>query len=230
MPSYQAYLAKRQVTLTNSDNEGITYYAGDVLSEWELTDLIKSKIKEGVPYYCQSFEPLTEKEATLYRKKATATEGKRKAPDGQIVEPPWEDYIGLHPKDVIERMSHLSFDDVEKVRQYERAGQNRASIIEYVAPSEREPWHEYDSWSVRDIMEKFDILDTVQVQDAIVYECNHQKRAALIGYEPELEDNEIHIKSSLSAQDAPDEGEDGDSPDRELVGAGAASVDAGGQL
>src|SRR5580658_1903899 len=112
-----SFLVRRQVTLTNGDSEGGTYYAGEVLSDWELTDLIKSKIKEGVPYYTQNFEALTDAEATQYRKKATATEGKRKL-NGISVDPPWDDYIGLHPKEVIDRMQNLSYEDVERVRQY----------------------------------------------------------------------------------------------------------------
>jgi len=188
-----AYLCKKQVTLTNSDNEGFTHYAGDVLSDWEIPQHIKDKVKEGVPWYIQNFEALTDKEAELYRKKATATEGKRQAPNGQIVDPPWDDYIGLHPKEIIDRMKNLSFDDVERVRQYERAGINRSTIIEYVAPSEREPWHEYDNWGVRDILDKLDVLDPQTVQDVIVYELNHKKRPAVIEHSIEDEEIEPHI-------------------------------------
>lgn len=215
-----SYLCKKQVTFSNSDNEGGTYYAGEVLSDWELTDHIKSKIKSGVTYYTSNFEPLTIKEAELYRKKATATEGKRQAPNGQIVDPPWDDYIGLHPKEVIERMKDLGFDDVERVRQYERAGLERSSIIEYVAPSEREPWHEYESWSVRDIIDKLDILDPQTVQDVIVYEVNHRRRPAIIEYEAE-EDGFNEVPSGVDHAGVEDD-------DNELVSIGT-STDADGQ-
>jgi|ERR1700722_109857 len=225
MSDTKSYLCKKQVTLTNADNDSFTHYAGDVLSDWELTDHIKQKIKEGVTWYIDKFEVLTDKEAELYRKKATAAEGKRQAPGGQIVDPPWDDYIGLHPNEIIKRMKDLSFDDVEKVRQYERAGMNRPSIIEYVAPSEREPWHEYDSWSVRDILDKLDILDPQTVQDVIVYEMNHKKRPAVIEYIPEPEGDELDSTSPQTSSSPSDE-EDGDGA---LIGVGASSADAGGQ-
>lgn len=193
-----AYLIKKQTTVTNSDNEGKTHYAGDVVSDWELPDHIKNKVSEGVGWYTSTFEILTDREVEAYRKKATENEGKRQAPDGQIVDPPWDDFIGLHPKEVVKRMSDLSFNDVEKVRQYERAGLNRSSIIDYVAPSEREPWHEYDNWGVRDIVDKLEVLDPQTVQDVIVYEMNHRKRAAILTFEPEedgvIEDS--HDKAS----------------------------------
>jgi hypothetical protein len=180
-----SYLVKRNVTNSNDDNEGIVHYAGDVLSDWELKEHVKKQIQNGVSWYTQNYEILTPKEAELYRKKATATEGKRKAPDGQIVDPPWDDYIGLHPKDVVDRMKDLGFHDVEKVRQYERAGLNRPAIIDYVAPSEREPWYEYDNWGPRDILEKMEILDPQTVQDVIIYEMNHKQRPAILTFEPE---------------------------------------------
>lgn len=220
-----SYLVKRQVTLTNSDNEGKTHYAGDVLSDWELNDTVKKQLAAGVPWYTQNFEALTDKEVTSYRKKATSVEGKRTAPDGQVIDPPWDDFIGLHPKDVIDRMKNLSFNDVETVRQYERAGLNRASIIEYVAPSEREPWPDYENWSTREICEKLDILDPQTVQDVIVYEMNHRKRAAIITYEPE-EDGPILDTSPQISSSA--DGEDGDDPNKVPAGVGA-STEAGGQ-
>lgn len=220
-----SYLVKRHTTLSNSDNEGMTYIAGDVLSDWEVPDLVKNKIKEGVSWYMQNLEALTDKEAELYRKKATAVEGKRIAPDGQNVDPPWEDYIGLHPKEIIDRMKDLSFDDVEKVRQYERAGMNRAAIIEFVAPSEREPWHEYDNWAVRDTIEKMEILDPQTVQDVIVYELNHRRRAAIITYEVEEDTFQPSPQANLPTSE---EEESADS-EPEMAGVGAGSTDVGGQ-
>lgn len=201
-----SYLVKRNVTNTNDDNEGVIHYAGDVLSDWELKDHIKQKIKDGVSWYTQNYEILTPKEAELYRKRATATEGKREAPDGQIVDPPWDDYVGLHPKDVVDRMKDLGYNDVEKVRQYERAGLNRPSIIDYVAPSEREPWYEYDNWGPRDILEKMEILDPQTVQDVIIYEMNHKKRPAILTFEPE-----------------PDEYPEAQNASKEVVSVGASS-------
>jgi hypothetical protein len=211
------YLVKQAVTAANSEGDSVNHFARDVVSDWELTDHMKEQIKIGIPWYTQRFEPLTDREAEQYRIKATATEGKRTAPNGQIVDPPWQDYIGLHPKEIISRMSELSFDDVERVRQYERAGMNRDAIIEYVAPSEREPWQDYDNWSSRETTDKMDMLDDQSTQDIIVYEMNHKKRPAIIEYIKE----EIDETSPLLEENS-------DDPDKILAGVGA-SVGAGGQ-
>lgn len=180
-----SYLIKKQTTVTNGDNAGVIHYAGDVISEHDLPQLVREKISEGNYWYTQTFELLNEREAEKFRKKATAVEGKRKAPNGEIIDPPWDDYVGLHPKIVIDRMSNLSYEDAEKVRQYERAKLNRPVIIDYVTPSEREPWYDYDDSGVRDILEKLEILDPQSVQDVIVYEMNHKKRPAILEFEPE---------------------------------------------
>jgi|ERR1700722_1116165 len=220
----KSYLVKRNTTLSNDDNEGVNYFAGDVLSDWELPEHVKKKIADGHSWTTQIYEPLTPKEADAYRRKATANEGARNTSDGGTVDPPWEDYIGLHPKDVVDRMKSLSFNDVDKVRQYEKAGLNRESIMNYVAPSEREPWHEYDNWGPRDILEKMELLDPETVQDVIVYEMNHKKRPAILTFEPE-EDGDVEASPQTSS---PAGGEDGDDPDQELAGVGASSTDAGG--
>lgn len=179
------YLVKRNITISNDDNGGVTYYGGDVVSDHELPDHAKENIKKGVSWHITNFESLTDREAEIYRKKATAVEGKRQAPDGSIVDPPWDDFVGLHPKDVVDRMSKLSIDDAEKVRQYERAKLNRSLIIDYVSPSEREPWYEYDQCGPREILEKMDLLDPQAVQDVITYEMMHKKRPAILTFEPE---------------------------------------------
>lgn len=220
-----SYLVKVQTTGANMNGDVTTHFAGDVVSDWELSDHIKKQIKKGTPWYTNKFEPLTDKEAELYRVRATETEGKRTSPDGQVVDPPWKDYVGLHPKEVIDRMNDLAANDVEAVRQYERAGLDRTDIIEYVAPSEREPWNNYDDQNVREICDKLDILDPQMVQDVIVYEMNHRKRAAVIEYEPEPEDHEVE-QASPEGGASTTEGEPSDGEKLALAG---ASTDAGGQ-
>lgn len=197
------YFVKKNIVARNTDDEHNNFYPGDVISDWELNDHTKKKISEGVSWYTQSFEPLTDREAKNFRVKATEMSGKRTAPNGQIVEPPWPDFVGLHPKEVIERMGKLRFDEVEQVRQYERAGMNRESIIDYVAPSEREPFSGYSDMGVRDILEKMSILDDQAVQDIIVYEMHHSKRPAIIEFEPETyetqnDDTELVLPSGSS--------------------------------
>jgi hypothetical protein len=180
-----SYLVKKNTTASIEGVEGYTHFAGDVISELELPGHVRESIDKGVSWYTQTFEKLTEKEAEQLRKKATAVEGKRQAPNGQVIDPPWDDYIGLHPKEVIKRMETLSADDAEKVRQYERPGMNRETIINFVVPSEREPWNEYDQMATRDILDKLDILDPQSVQDTIVYELMHKKRPAILEFQPE---------------------------------------------
>lgn len=177
-----SYLVKIQTTAQDSAGEVNNYLPGAVLSDWELSDHIKKSIAGGHLHYTKIFEPLTDREAKNYRVKATALEGKRTAPNGQVVDPPFDDYIGLHPQDIIERMKKLKADEVEIIRQYERGGLNRDTIIDFVAPSEREPYEGYSDQGVRDILEKMDLLDEESCRDIILYEMNHGKRPAIIEY------------------------------------------------
>lgn len=179
------YLVRKQTTAFDSEGESQNYYPGTVLSDWELSEHIKKRIAEGIHWYTDTFEILTEREAKSNRVKATTIEGTRTAPNGQNVDPPFEDYVGLHPKEIIDRMKKMKFDEVEKVRQYERAGLNRNAVIEYIAPSEREPYNGYEAAGVRDILEKMEILDDDSVKDIIVYEMTHERRPAIIEFERE---------------------------------------------
>ena len=90
-----SFLVKVQTTAANENGETNTHFAGDVVSDWELSSHIRDEVMKGTPWYTSKFEPLTDKEAELYRVKATATEGKRTAPDGQEVDPPWRDFKKL---------------------------------------------------------------------------------------------------------------------------------------
>jgi hypothetical protein len=179
------YFVKKQTTAPSSEDEHNTFLPGEVISDWELSKHVKEQLKKGILWYTETYEPLTSKEAKNYRIKATTMEGKRTAPNGQIVEPPWEDYVGLHPKEIIERMSEMKFDEVESVRQYERGGMNRNNIIDYVAPSEREPFHGFEDMGVKEVLDKMDLLDEQAIQDIITFEMYHQKRPAIIEFEPE---------------------------------------------
>lgn len=184
------YLVKRNVTAPDSNGDTFNYRPGAVLSDFELNDHIKSKIREGDPWYTQRFEPLTEKEAKSFRIKATVLEGKRKAPNGQVVDPPWDDFIGLSPKEITDRMKNMKMEQVELVRQYERAGMNRSSIIHYTAPSEREPFTGFNDMGIRDVMDKMDLLDDNTNNEIMTYEMFHQKRPAIIEYTRENERTE----------------------------------------
>ena len=87
------FLIKRNVAATNVNGDSFVHMEGSVVSEWELSDLIREKIKEGSEHYRTSYEPLTSHEAHHYRVKATSAEGPRNL-DGEVVKPPWDDEAG----------------------------------------------------------------------------------------------------------------------------------------
>lgn len=179
------FLVRKQTTATNMAGDSNVYFPGEVISDHEISDVIKEKIRAGISWYTQTYEPLTDTEARSFRTKATTAEGARVAPNGQKVDPPFPDYVGLHPDDVLKKMEKLPFAEVENVRQYERAGLNRPTIIEFVAPSEREPWHGYSEDGIREILEKMSLYEDDKIQEIITYEMHHQKRPAVLEYEAE---------------------------------------------
>lgn len=180
-----SYLVKQYVTARDEAEETHNHATGSVVSDFELNQHIKDQIEKGVTWYTQRFEPLTEKEARAYRVKATSVEGKRLVPGGQVIDPPFDDYVGLHPDEVIGRMEDMRADEVERLRLYERAGMNRESIIEFTAPSEKEPFNNYDNMGVKDILDKMSILDQDTNNTIIQYEMAHQRRPAIIEFSPE---------------------------------------------
>jgi hypothetical protein len=179
------YLILKTVTAKNMNDDSFTHNVGSVVSDWELSEFIKEQIGKGTAHYRAAFEPLTEEEATHHRVKATAAEGARNQ-GGLVVEPPWPDYVGLHPEEIIARMRASSNkDEIDRVKNYERAGMNRTSITDFTAPVEREPFTGYDSLGIREVLAKLAVLSEVDVQAAIHYEAAHQKRPAIIQYERE---------------------------------------------
>lgn len=156
-----------------------------MLSDWELSDFIRGKVAEGSQFYRERFEPLLEHEAHNYRVKATANTASRFGADNQEILPPWDDYIGLHPTEVTERMRDEPLDKVRQVQAYEAAGLNRAGIVHFISPAEREPWPEYDQRSVQEIVEKFSILSDPAVDDAIAYERAHKNRPMIAEWDRE---------------------------------------------
>lgn len=181
------YLTRKVVTAQNANGDTYTHDKDAVLSDWELSDFIRAEIARGSEWYRDKFEVLTEAEAFKYRVVATKAEGPRTGVDGKIVDPPFEDYVGLHPHEIVERMRGVDAHTAEQVRSYERAGLNRDPIVGFLAPSEREPWPTYDADGVREILEKLDLLDETSVAEAITYEMRHRKRPAIISYEREAE-------------------------------------------
>jgi hypothetical protein len=173
------YLVKQPTTAINTNGESFTHSEGDVISDWELADFIREKIREGSEWYRERFEPLLPHEAHSLRVKATAAAGSRFGPDNQPVLPPWDDYIGLHPSEVVDRMRDASLDKVKQTKLYESLGMNRPLIIDFISPAEREPWMSYDEYDVRMVLEKFSIISDAAVADALAYERAHKNRPAI---------------------------------------------------
>lgn len=181
----QSYLVLKSTTAQNINGDTYTHHEGSVLSVWELSEFIKGKIKEGSSWYRSQFEPLSDQEAEHHRAKATVVEGDHYV-DGNVVSPPWGDYVGLHPTEVIDRMKDES--DPEKLAQvkaYEKGGMNRQSIMDYVAPVERAPLPGYEGMHIRAVLDKLAVLPQGDVDDVIKYEMAHRRRPAIISFEKE---------------------------------------------
>lgn len=176
------FLTKQTVTAKNANGDTLVHSAGTVLSDWELSDFIRSRIQAGEQWYRERFEPLVEREAHAMRVKATAEEGPRDI-EGNVVAPPYDDYVGLHPNEIIQRMNTANLEKVRQVKLYERAGMNRSQIVAFVTPAEREPWAGYDQQSIGDILEKFSVLSDPAVAEAKLYEANHRQRPVILGYD-----------------------------------------------
>ena len=185
------YLVKNNLVANTSESDGVfnesyAHMAGTVVSDWELSDHVREQIDKGVEHYRRNFEKLTDGEAKQHRIRATREVGARVSPDTQkLITPPFEDYIGLHPNQVVERMHKASREGAAHIREYERATLNRLQVMEYVAPSERAPWSGYDEAGIREVLEKMAIISEPEVQDVIAYEYEHAKRPAILSYERE---------------------------------------------
>lgn len=183
-----AYLLKQHCTVRDINNEQHVHDKGTVLSDWEVHDFIREKIKEGSDWYRERFEPLTSSEAHSYRVKATEAQERRDPATGEVVPPPWDDYVGLHPIEIVERMRESDSKKVEEAKRYERAigGMSRRPILDFVSATQREPWEGYDQLDVRQIIEHFSVIPDRSVEDAIRYEREHKNRPAIVEYDREV--------------------------------------------
>lgn len=180
------FLAKVVVTAQNVNGETVTHQPGTVLSDWELEPYARQKILEGSEHYRRLYEPLTDREAAGYRIKATSAEPPHTL-NGALVNPPWNDYVGLHPTEIVARMRTADVAVVQQARQYEQAdgGMRRSLITGFVHSAEREPFLGFDGLNVSEIWEKFELLPDDQVEEAKTYERAHQNRPAIAEWERE---------------------------------------------
>ena len=185
-----AFLVLKTVTARSSDGESYTHAPGTVLSEWEVSEFIRDKIvKDGDVHYRAHFEPLTDEEAQHHRVKSTAAADPRFS-GGQQLTAPWDDYVGLHPTEILNRLKKCSsLEEVARIKEFERAGMNRSVITGFTAPVEREPFVGYAEMGVREVLNKMAILSDPDVRDVINYELGHRRRPAIIQYEKESYDS-----------------------------------------
>jgi hypothetical protein len=178
------FLCKQVVTARNVNGDSVTHQEGSVLSDWELEPYARQKILEGSEWYRARFEPLTDREAHGYRVRATQAEQPHVV-DGALVLPPFDDYVGLHPTEIVARLKSGSVALTQHARRYEAGGMRRDMIVSFVHPAERQPFLGYDDMDLRGILEKLEILPDDQVAEAKVYEANHQERPAIVEFERE---------------------------------------------
>jgi hypothetical protein len=193
------FLVKKTTTAKNINGDTFTHVEGTVLSDWELSDVIRKKILDGDTWSRELFEPLLEHEAHNYRVKATAEQSPRILGDQTIIAP-YDDYVGLHPHEIMERMKTEGLEKVRQIKAFERAGMNRTQITSFVAPSEKEPFEGYDSMGVNEILEKFSILSDAQVEEAIIYETNHRQRPAILEYDRATYEKTDSPEESITSQ------------------------------
>jgi hypothetical protein len=184
------YLTLREITLRNTQGDSHLHLKSVVLSPWEVSDIVKQRVAEGAHTYLAKLEPLTKREVAERRETATTLEGARLV-DGQHIAPPWPDYVGLHPEEIIQRMRDSADRGlIERARLYERGGLAREPILEYTPPAERAPWSDYDNWNVREILEKLPLLGREAINGVMAYEAAHRMRPAVISWEPETDTTE----------------------------------------
>jgi len=113
---------------TERHPEAELHKAGSVISDCQLSDYVAKRIAEDDPHYLTLFAPLTDEEALEHRATETALEGEHLV-DGRWVSPPFPDYVGLAPEEIVDRMRKADPEKVEQTKTYERGGQGRTAIV-----------------------------------------------------------------------------------------------------
>lgn len=183
------FLTLMTITARNANGESITHPPQTVLSDWELEEYARQRILQGSDWYRARFEPLTDREAQEHRVRATLQEVPHIDEGGQVA-PPWPDYVGLHPSEIIVRMKNTSPEEARAARRYEGArdgGMKREPIIAFVHPAERLPFQGYDDMDLGGILEKLAIVSDDTVNDIKAYERAHGNRPAIVEWDREIE-------------------------------------------
>jgi hypothetical protein len=188
------FLTLKYVTVPNSNGDSINHPPQTVLSDWEIAPNVREQILAGADWYRALFEPLTEREAYLYRVAATQREPAHILIQGgaqTVIAPPFEDYVGLHPSEIVDRLRKSDLAKTIETRRYEQAvrgsdpAMKRDEIISYIHPAERLPFQSYNDLGATDICDKLEMLPDAQVAEAKIYEAAHLARPAILEFEKE---------------------------------------------
>jgi ferritin-like metal-binding protein YciE len=102
-------------------------------------------------------------------------------PNGASAEAPISGYDGLNASEITDRLPSLSQSDLAAVKRYERAHENRTTVIERVdALAGREPWTGYDDQDVQDVTARLRDADDATVARVREYERRHKGRTGVL--------------------------------------------------
>ena len=131
----------------------------------KLTDAVARAELRGQP----SFDPATTGAADAVRATPTSDE------------PPSAGYDDLTASEVVERLPGLSQEQLAAVDRYERAHEDRSTVLDRVdALSGDEPWDGYDTQGVADIRAALRDADESTVARVREYERRHKGRAGVL--------------------------------------------------
>jgi hypothetical protein len=171
---------KDGLTLKNEHGDTVVHNGGQVLSDWEVSEFVRGKHDEGVSHYTDLLRKVTDKEAVGSRKESTKV---RADADGDV-NPPFDDYVGLHHDDVVKRMNEMDAEGVAQVKRYENAigGLKRQSILEHATKAQSLPFSGYDDMNQKEVLEAMASLPHAQVEAIREYEADHQGRQQILKF------------------------------------------------
>lgn len=144
----------------------------------EVADEAATKVVRGT---ARATKRATKRTASATRKAAAAAPRKAAATAKAAVEAPIAGYDDLTAGEVVERLPGLSQEQLAAVDRYERAHEDRSTVLDRVdALSGDEPWQGYDAQSVPDIRAALRDADDATVARVHEYERRHKGRAGVL--------------------------------------------------
>lgn len=170
---------KDGVTVKNEHGDSVVHTGGQVLSDWEVADFVKEQHDKGVSHYTDLLKKVTDEDAKGARKEQTRSV----MVDGEKVDPPFEDYVGLHHDDIIARMDEMTAEEVAHVKQYERGlPVTRQAIVDYATKAQALPFSGYDDMTQADVLEAMASLPYAQIEAIREYEAEHKGRQQILKF------------------------------------------------